>query len=149
MITREDVSIGKILWDNGFGVGKVIHAEDGFFVMEFGRNIWSCDVGTQYGGKFDHCRIYNYDSHYCMSNLYTSYDPKVIFTPHEEGINWIPMEFLQSPLDAVIKLESGSIVTGFLDANGRVMLEDVAGHDDRPVFVTSQPIGWFPLDKFS
>ena len=25
MITREDVSIGKILWDNGFGVGKVIH----------------------------------------------------------------------------------------------------------------------------
>lgn len=149
MITREDVSIGKILWDNGFGVGKVIHMIEGSFVVEFASDIGTHDAGTQYGGKFDHCKNYCYDNHYQMSCLYTAFDSENIYHPCEEGLNWIPMEFLQSPLSAVIKLESGSIVTGFLDANGRVMLEDVAGHDDRPVFVTSQPIGWFPLDKFS
>ena len=83
---------------------------------------------------------------YCMSNLYTSYVRKLFYTTRR-GINWIPMEFLQNPLDAVLNLNRVYCDPGFLDANGRVMLEDVAGHDDRPVFVTSQPVGWFPLDQ--
>jgi len=148
MIKREDVSIDKILWDAQFGVGKVIHVGDDCFLMEFAHCIHSNDVGVDLGGKFDHCRFYDYNKAYDMNALYLSYTPDRTIMD-KVSMKLIPMEYLQSPQSAVVKTEDGIFATVFKDDEGRYVVEGVSSRDDNPCFLASEPIGWYPLDMFS